>query len=652
MTVSTITYVSIHRQSEDFKEDLIQRNQLLADQISFAVKSAFYSLNWIYMEDMLNKTVNSEDILWINILKPDGEVYLSSINKKYEESVILPKHREGKIGKLNMTPGVSKLDDLTLFILKPIEIGKEMWSLCMGVSLHSIEKMKKKIILENVMWGGLILLLGCMISFLLSRKISKPIVQLARATTDISQGKFDHEIPISSSDEIAVLAGSFNQMTSSLNHFRKELMQSEEKFRAISASAQDAIIMLDHEGNISYWNQAAEKIFGYSNQEAMGRKGNPLIMPKRYQKGNKETFEKFRATGQWPLVGKTLELTAVRKNGTEFPIEISVSAINLKGCWNAIWTIRDITERKQAEEEVKKYKENLEHMVEKRTLELRKTQQELVNKAIEAGRAQLSAMVLHNIGNAMTPVRVHVESMKSDELTRIADYLEKSYADLSAHAPDLQRYVNDDPRGKEIFSFMGKLVDSLKSNTDRTKKVMNDIAGVIRYISDILTLQQSYAAKEFETKEQVDLNRLLEDAVKMQKGILEKRDIMVQMDLAPHLPKLMIDKSRLIQVIVNLIKNSYEAFDSLADQSRERRVILKSFHDADGFGFEIIDTGAGISPEALGSVCEFGNSAKGSSGVGLHYCKTFLEKNKGTLTVSSPGKGKGTTVRIAFNLET
>ncbi|MFH2219331.1 MAG: ATP-binding protein [Pseudomonadota bacterium] len=300
------------------------------------------------------------------------------------------------------------------------------------------------------------------------------------------------------------------------------------------------------------------------------------------------------------------------------------------------------------QEKIKSHAGELENRVKERTRELETAQRELVNKAMEAGRAQLSAMVLHNIGNAMTPVRVHVESMKSDELTRIADYLEKSYADLCEHGPDLQRYVNDDPRGKEIFSFMGKLVDSLKSNTDRTKKVMNDIEGVIQYISDILTLQQSYAAKEFETKEQVGLNRLLEDAVKMQKGILEKRDIDVRMDLEPDLPKLLIDKSRLIQVIINLIKNSYEAFDSLADQGREKRIMLKTFHDPDGFGFEIADTGTGILPEALASVCEFGISSKGSSGFGLHYCKTFLEKNKGTLTVSSPGKEKGTTVSVSF----
>ena len=312
---------------------------------------------------------------------------------------------------------------------------------------------------------------------------------------------------------------------------------------------------------------------------------------------------------------------------------------------------QEITERRQAEEELKKYQENLEQMVEERTRELKEVQKELITKAVEAGRAQLSAMVLHNIGNAMTPVRVHVEGMKSNELKQIAGYLDRSYMDLCAHVEDLQRYVNDDPRGKEVFSFMGKLVDTLKDHTDQTRKAVGDIDRAVSYISDILTLQQSYAARELETKERVDLNRVLEDAVRMQAGALEKRGIVVKKDLASRLPNLLVDKGRLIQVVVNLIKNSYEAIDQVADQNQEQRIIFKSFHDGGHVGFEISDTGEGIAPDELASICEFGYSLKGSSGFGLYYCKSFVEASNGTLTVSSPGKGKGTTVRIAFKIE-
>jgi len=102
------------------------------------------------------------------------------------------------------------------------------------------------------------------------------------------------------------------------------LKESEERFRAISESAQDAIVMI-------FWNRAAETVFGYSKQEAMGRDLHELIAPKRYLEKYKKTFRIFRETGKGIAVNKILELDAKRKDGTEFPVELSLSAIQIKG---------------------------------------------------------------------------------------------------------------------------------------------------------------------------------------------------------------------------------------------------------------------------------------------------------------------------------
>ena len=130
------------------------------------------------------------------------------------------------------------------------------------------------------------------------------------------------------------------------------LRESEEKFRMISASAQDAVLMMDNESKISSWNEAAEKIFGYSGQEAMGKELHIFLAPQRYHDAYRKGFAEFRATGEGVAVGKTLELAAVRKDGTEFPIELSVSRVRLKDKWHATGIIRDITNRKQAEEQI------------------------------------------------------------------------------------------------------------------------------------------------------------------------------------------------------------------------------------------------------------------------------------------------------------
>lgn len=140
----------------------------------------------------------------------------------------------------------------------------------------------------------------------------------------------------------------------------ENLRESEEKFRKISTSAKDGIIMIDNEGNISYWNEAAEKIFGYSREEAIGKECHIFLAPQRYHEAYIKGFGRFKATGQGPVIDKTLELMAIRKDGVEIPIELSVSAVNLKDKWNAIGIAREITERKKAEEEQKRLIKDLE----------------------------------------------------------------------------------------------------------------------------------------------------------------------------------------------------------------------------------------------------------------------------------------------------
>ncbi len=128
------------------------------------------------------------------------------------------------------------------------------------------------------------------------------------------------------------------------------LRESEERFRKVSASAQDAILMMDNEGRVSFWNEAAERVFGYRAEEILGKSLHETLGPERFHDAYRKGFGLFRETGEGIAVGQTLELVAVRRDGTEFPIELSVSTIRLKGKWNAVGILRDITERKRAEQ--------------------------------------------------------------------------------------------------------------------------------------------------------------------------------------------------------------------------------------------------------------------------------------------------------------
>jgi PAS domain S-box-containing protein len=130
------------------------------------------------------------------------------------------------------------------------------------------------------------------------------------------------------------------------------LKDREETIRTITSSAQDAVLMMDNDGKITFWNPAAELMFGYSSKEALGAELHGLLMPARFLDEFRGAFPHFRETGEGPVVGNTLELSALRKDRAEFPIELSLSTVMLKGKWNAIGIIRDITGRKRAENQI------------------------------------------------------------------------------------------------------------------------------------------------------------------------------------------------------------------------------------------------------------------------------------------------------------
>ncbi|MEK6663709.1 MAG: diguanylate cyclase [Pseudomonadota bacterium] len=130
----------------------------------------------------------------------------------------------------------------------------------------------------------------------------------------------------------------------------RELSEREEVLRSITNAAQDAVIMIDHAGLVTYWNPAAEQLFGFSAAEIMGHNLHDLIMPERYLARHQEGFAQFGGTGQGALLGRTTEVGAKRKDGTEFPVEIALSAVKLHGQWSAVGIVRDISVRKQTEE--------------------------------------------------------------------------------------------------------------------------------------------------------------------------------------------------------------------------------------------------------------------------------------------------------------
>ncbi|MBU1642799.1 EAL domain-containing protein, partial [bacterium] len=127
------------------------------------------------------------------------------------------------------------------------------------------------------------------------------------------------------------------------------LLENEEKLRQITEAAQDAIMMIDNNGLLTFWNSSAERIFGYKKEEVLGRELHRFLPPQHYYSDHQKGFAGFRSTGEGLAIGKTLEFTALHKDGHEIPVELSISAVKLKGLWCAVGILRDITQRHQDE---------------------------------------------------------------------------------------------------------------------------------------------------------------------------------------------------------------------------------------------------------------------------------------------------------------
>ncbi len=156
--------------------------------------------------------------------------------------------------------------------------------------------------------------------------------------------------PVIKDGKVIIVQGIMRDITDR-KRAEEALRESEIKFRSVAQSANDAIISADSFGNITFWNKAAQKMFGYTEEEVLGQPLT-LLMPERYRDAYRSEMERFRSTGESYLVGKTVELSGLRKDGSEFPFELSLASWEVGG--EAFYTsiIRDLTERKKMEEQL------------------------------------------------------------------------------------------------------------------------------------------------------------------------------------------------------------------------------------------------------------------------------------------------------------
>jgi|GEM_PF-1250032 len=197
------------------------------------------------------------------------------------------------------------------------------------------------------------------------------------------------------------------------------LRDSEATVRNITDSARDAIILMDSYGLITFWNPSAERIFGYCADEALGQNLHEFLVPVRYREAHNKAFPGFQRTGIGDAVGQTLELHAIRKDEVEITVSLSLSAVQKNGEWSAVGILRDITEQKQAEEELRQVNAEIDSV--NRQLEeallaahIHAEEVEVAKERIEISAAEMEYQARHDMLTGL-PNRL----LFSEELDRV-----------------------------------------------------------------------------------------------------------------------------------------------------------------------------------------------------------------------------------------
>jgi len=313
--------------------------------------------------------------------------------------------------------------------------------------------------------------------------------------------------------------------------------------------------------------------------------------------------------------------------------------------------------------------QNLEKIIQERTqdlvnknTELEKTmsllaeeQKKQLTQAYSAGIAENAISVLHNIGNAITPAVVNNELLISHQnnLFSIVDYLRKFQQLFVEHHQfgKLDHFLSEDDKGKRMLPFLSQFANQLETHIGEENKMLESTNKQLKHISNVISLQQKYAnIRPFQQKFQIP--DLIQDVLGMMQVAFKRTNIEIVNNISSDLPEITCDKNKLVQVLMNILKNSAESIEEQLKHSPEKhsQIQIKIVAETSDFiSFSIHDTGIGIDPDNLKSVFNFGYSTKErGSGFGLHDCANFINSNKGKITIKSSGIGSGVTVEFTL----
>lgn len=305
----------------------------------------------------------------------------------------------------------------------------------------------------------------------------------------------------------------------------------------------------------------------------------------------------------------------------------------------AIRLLRSYAEINRGNKALHAANEGLEQRVEERTRQLKDTQSELLDIARQAGMAEIATNVLHNVGNVLNSVNISADLLTRKLKTSKVLGFGKAVQLINEHAHDLGEFLTHDEKGKLLPGYLSQLDQALTAEQASMAEELTQLSNSVDHIKEIVATQQSYAGAPRLT-EYLNINNLLEDALRMNSGALTRHQVTVVKD-CHDVPDILADKHRLLLILINLISNAKYAMSRMEDRARKMTLSVKVVDNA-VLHISVKDEGEGIPAENLTRIFAHGFTTRHDGhGFGLHSCALAAIEMNGHLRAFSDGPGQG-----------
>jgi PAS domain S-box-containing protein len=414
------------------------------------------------------------------------------------------------------------------------------------------------------------------------------------------------------------------------------LLQNQTLLATVVGELPLALLSCDVRGQLTHYNRAASELFGIGAQpESSPRNPYPITSQVLAGDGKTPVPREGRPLAR-ALRGETckdVEFVIVRPDGAERTVwSSSQRLVGPEGQpLGALAVVQDITDRRQAEEE------------------LERVHKQLLTASRQAGMAEVATNVLHNVGNVLNSVNVSA-SMVSERIKRSkCAGLGRVAALLGDHAADLATFMSG-PQGTHVPAYLTELANELIAERDAAVAELTALRANVEHIKEIVAMQQGYARLGGVT-DTVDVRVLVDDSLRMNEGAFNRHGVTIVRDFE-DVPMVRVDKHKVLQILVNVIRNAKYAC-SEAKGGGERRVTVRVRASTSAVLIAVIDTGVGIPRENLDRIFSYGFTTRAEGhGFGLHSSALAARELGGTLRAESPGPGMGATFTLTLPLAT